>query len=267
MPNKVKDLLGQRFGLLTVVERAPNIGGRAAWRCKCDCGGEKIARSSNLQKGNTQSCGCKNKKQLMELHNQNIIDITGQRFGKLVAIEKVGSDASNNSTWLCKCDCGSVKIISSAPLRRGAVKSCGCIKSINEELIGKMLSENNIPFIKEHIIKDPNSGEQYRFDFFVNNQYYIEYDGQQHFMGGSGWITEDKVKYTHYKDINKNKYCFENNIPIIRIPYDVEYTFNDLLLETTNFLLTPNNENIYYERLDKNIETQYNDYIKEKGNF
>ena len=67
MANKVKNLLGQRFGMLTVIERAENIGDRAAWLCKCDCGGTKIVRSSNLQKGKTQSCGCKHKQQLEQL--------------------------------------------------------------------------------------------------------------------------------------------------------------------------------------------------------
>ena len=36
---RVKDLTGHRFGKLTVVEQAENIGVRVAWKCKCDCGG------------------------------------------------------------------------------------------------------------------------------------------------------------------------------------------------------------------------------------
>ena len=47
-------------------------------------------------------------------------------------------------------------------------------------------------------------------------------------------------------DLQKNHYCFDNNIPIIRIPYDAEYTIDDLKLETTRFLLTPENEEEYY---------------------
>ena len=46
----------------------------------------------------------------------------------------------------------------------------------------------------------------------------------------------------------KNKYCFEHNIPLIRIPYNAEYTFEDLKLETTRFLLTPENEQEYYNK-------------------
>lgn len=54
-----EDLVGQRFGRLIVVERADNLYGRTAWKCKCDCGGSKIAISANLKRGLVTSCGCK----------------------------------------------------------------------------------------------------------------------------------------------------------------------------------------------------------------
>ena len=43
-------------------------------------------------------------------------------------------------------------------------------------------------------------------------------------------------------------FCFEHNIPLIRIPYNAEYDLNDLKLETTRFLLTPENEQEYYNQ-------------------
>ena len=46
----------------------------------------------------------------------------------------------------------------------------------------------------------------------------------------------------------KNKYCFKHNIPIIRIPYYADYTLEDLKLERTRFLLTPENEGEYYAK-------------------
>lgn len=53
------DLTGQRFGRLTVVERAENSkSGKARWVCRCDCGETIIAFAYNLKRGNTQSCGC-----------------------------------------------------------------------------------------------------------------------------------------------------------------------------------------------------------------
>lgn len=62
----INDLTGQKFGLLTVIERCddyitPTGKKSVQWKCKCDCGKETIILSSNLVTGNTQSCGlCKN---------------------------------------------------------------------------------------------------------------------------------------------------------------------------------------------------------------
>lgn len=56
---KFKDLKGQRFGKLTVIERAENAtNGRVQWRCVCDCGNQTVCRAFNLQSGHTRSCGC-----------------------------------------------------------------------------------------------------------------------------------------------------------------------------------------------------------------
>lgn len=52
-------------------------------------------------------------------------DLTGQRFGKLVATEWRG-----NSRWLCRCDCGGEAEILTANLKRGNSSSCGCIRNI-----------------------------------------------------------------------------------------------------------------------------------------
>jgi len=55
-----------------------------------------------------------------------IIDLSGQRFGKLVAIKCVGLDNGRNAIWECICDCGQFKEVSSKALRHSGVKSCGC---------------------------------------------------------------------------------------------------------------------------------------------
>jgi hypothetical protein len=54
----MKDLIGQRFGRLTVVERAENYRTEARWRCACDCGGDTRVTGYNLRSGSVQSCGC-----------------------------------------------------------------------------------------------------------------------------------------------------------------------------------------------------------------
>jgi len=56
------------------------------------------------------------------------IDLTDQRFGKLVVIRRVSNDHSNLSQWECQCDCGITKIIRSSSLKNGITKSCGCLR-------------------------------------------------------------------------------------------------------------------------------------------
>lgn len=52
------------------------------------------------------------------------LDLTGQRFGMLVAIQRVGA------RWACQCDCGAYTNVPTAKLRNGHTKSCGCYRAI-----------------------------------------------------------------------------------------------------------------------------------------
>lgn len=52
-----KDLLGQKFNWLTVIDWVIN-GTRGKWLCKCDCGNERFAKSNELTTGHITSCGC-----------------------------------------------------------------------------------------------------------------------------------------------------------------------------------------------------------------
>lgn len=58
---KLQDLSGKKYGRLTVIKRAPNMGKETAWECLCQCGAKVIKRGSDLRSGATQSCGCKRK--------------------------------------------------------------------------------------------------------------------------------------------------------------------------------------------------------------
>lgn len=54
-----------------------------------------------------------------------IVDITGQRFGRLTAVKKSATDSSG-AWWFCVCECGKQKDIRLCHLRSGTTKSCGC---------------------------------------------------------------------------------------------------------------------------------------------
>lgn len=54
----VIDLVGQKFGKLTVVRRFGNVGSRAVWECVCDCGGSRLVAGKYLRNGSAVDCGC-----------------------------------------------------------------------------------------------------------------------------------------------------------------------------------------------------------------
>lgn len=59
----------------------------------------------------------------------NTIDLTGRRFGKLVAISHVKKCIEHpKGGWLCLCDCGEQRVVATNALTSGAQKSCGCWK-------------------------------------------------------------------------------------------------------------------------------------------
>lgn len=65
----IKNKTGERYGRLVVIEYyGKNEKGRILWRCKCDCGNEKIVASDLLSSGKTKSCGCL---KYEVLHNPN----------------------------------------------------------------------------------------------------------------------------------------------------------------------------------------------------
>ena len=77
---KAKNIKGQKFGKLLTLYRTKNNGKTTMWVAKCDCGNIIVVSSSNLQQQKTKSCGC--------LKTEKANDLIGQKFGRLIVIEK-----------------------------------------------------------------------------------------------------------------------------------------------------------------------------------
>ncbi len=63
-------------------------------------------------------------------NGNRLIDLVGRRFGDLVVISRAPNLTNNGhitTRWVCRCDCGSEKVISGKHLKSGAVISCGCV--------------------------------------------------------------------------------------------------------------------------------------------
>ena len=123
MPRRKAELAGRTFGRLTVIEWAGCVDGTTVqlWRCRCECGTEKVVRAGDLTRGSTASCGC--------LHRgPEASDLTGQRFGRLTVVADTGERRSGGVVWLCRCECGGEWTGTAVQLVRGTTRSCGCIR-------------------------------------------------------------------------------------------------------------------------------------------
>ena len=226
------DMSGQKYGKLTVLEYNKN---QYKWKCKCDCGNITYVTSDSLRSGHTKSCGCLR----YDFAQTKIKDLTNCRFGRLIALRII---EHNPVKWECKCDCGNITSVNSSSLTMGLTQSCGCLKSKGEEKIIQLLKENNIPFKYQKFFDTCifDTKNKARFDFYVNNKYIIEYDGEQHFgYTKNGWNTKEHFEKLQARDIYKNNWCKENNIPLIRISYTRydNLCIEDLLLETSQFII------------------------------
>lgn len=237
------DLTGQKFNKLTVLHKTnKRKNGSVVWQCLCDCGNKCEVTSSSLRTGRTKSCGCL-KKETDRATKNTWIDLTGQKFGHLTVIERVESDKYGHARWKCKCDCPlqTEIIVLADNLRRGHTQSCGCERMSHGQMtIVKILKENNIKFEQEKIFFKFSNGHAAKFDFFVNNSYIIEYDGETHYIYNlHGWHNEEQLKKQQERDIIKNQWCKDNNIPLIRIPYThlQDLCLEDLQLETSKFII------------------------------
>lgn len=219
------DITGQKFGRLTVLHRdetrPKGHGKKAYWICQCDCGNIKSIKGDHIRSGLVVSCGCYHKERASELRFK---DLAGQQFGFLTALQATKKHNDGCYIWDCQCKCGNRKEVKSSCLIKGTVKSCGCIgKSAGEAIIEAILKEKNIEFQQQYTFDDCISNKNYPlyFDFaiFKNNKLHclIEFQGQQHYQEIASFseTLADRVE----RDEIKRKYCKNNNIPLIEIPY------------------------------------------------
>jgi hypothetical protein len=255
-------LIGKKFNRLTVKEylgrrietyRNNKPLYRDWFLCQCDCGNYIETTMHSLKCNNTKSCGClmmeKSTEQMNKIHEKQLVDLTGQTSGyltieRLATPEEYIGRPEHIRYWAARCVCGNLHIVGTTDFVKGKVQSCGCLLSKGEAKITKILTQNNIKFVKQYSFKDLRglNKSHYSFDFAILNtnnelKYLIEYDGIQHFKKDHQFIEGDYEKIQR-RDKDKNEYCLKNNIPLIRIPYTQfeKLTINDLLLETTPFL-------------------------------
>lgn len=222
------DLTGKTFTYLTPMYYIK--GGK--WHCQCKCGNEVDVDTRNLNSGHTTSCGCRQKEIAGKVNTTSMLNYEDEN---LKVLEQTASDAQGLAQWKCRCKhCGNIFTTRGSSIRAGYVKSCGCVYSRNEQLINKLLQEANVEYATQYTFPDLTgvNGGRLRFDFaiFKNGtlSHLIEYNGKQHYEQAEGsWAEGFETLQEH--DAKKQKYCLDNNIRLITLRYDTNYSLEDLL--------------------------------------
>ena len=145
----MNNLLGQKFGRLTVLKKeeeryiTPSGDKLIQWECQCECGNIIKVPGKYLKKGNVKSCGCLKRELTIKRNKATANDLTGQRFGKLIALYPTDKRAPGNYViWHCKCDCGNEYEVASTYLLRGHTQSCGCLhQEVSEQQIHNLVGQ------------------------------------------------------------------------------------------------------------------------------
>ena len=116
------DFKNKKYGKLTIVDKmGREFHEQSQVISLCECGENFTCKVSDIISGLYKSCGC-DVPRLEDCRR----DITGQRFNKLTALSPLYINKDNRVMWRCKCDCGTICVISAKQLSNGKARSCGC---------------------------------------------------------------------------------------------------------------------------------------------
>lgn len=236
MPKAI-DVTGQKYNRLTALNYLgySKSGGRV-WKCLCDCSNYTNVPVGYLRNNSIKSCGCLGSEKTIKRNQQNKQVQIGNIYGKLTIIGDAGlkpASGGKNRHWsVCQCECGNIIEKMDNSLQSGAVKSCGCLRSVGEAFISKILDENHIVYGYNQSFEEltKETGHALRFDFVIyENQTisrFVEFDGGQHNggMNGGNWSRGETYDIIHTRDVIKNNFCLAHNYILIRIPYHMRNT-------------------------------------------
>ncbi len=160
-----------------------------------------------------------NSESVIEIIKENRLEKLRESF-KLDGYTLLSNKYNNCETKLkYKCPNNHIGFITSGAYNSGQ-KCTECnIRSYGEQNIKKYFDDNNINYVREYKSKDCKNKQELPFDFHVNNNFLIEFDGIQHFKNIEYFGGQKALEYVQMNDVIKTKYCFINNIPLLRISY------------------------------------------------
>ena len=173
---------------------------------------EQIPDNHLSKKHGCPKCVGKNKTNIDFIKESNIIHSNKWNYSKIEYI-------NNITKIIIGCDNhGWFKQRPDIHLRGGGCQKCKSSKG--EKKIRNYLKENNISFKEQHKFEDCKYKNKLLFDFYLpEHNTCIEYDGIQHFKIIEHFGGRSAFMKLKHRDKIKNKYCIDNNMKLIRIPY------------------------------------------------
>lgn len=141
------DLTGQSFSRWSVLKNVgKNKNGQLRWVCRCDCGTQKTVIGYHLMSGVSKSCGCLK----AELTSKaKLINMAGKKYGLWTVIKR-SDQRKKDASWLCRCECGTERVVKGYNLRTGVSRSCGCNRDKATKARMTTHGEGHKPFSREY---------------------------------------------------------------------------------------------------------------------
>lgn len=183
------------------------------------------------------------------------IDISGQRFGKLIALEYI----EETKKWHCICDCGKHKDVSAGHLRSGFVKSCGCLKRglhkkrnlIAKHTVQKQKKPKNIINLVFSVTIFKNVNDYIKDIYKKDDKWFA------HVLISDKWYIDKK--YMTKKDYERSRVILEERL-LKLAPFNIEKRDTEKVIASTDESVKKRIENLEikdnYERIMK-----YNDNV------
>lgn len=214
-----ENLIGNKYGKLTVKQMIYNYNntGRTKCLCDCDCGNKDVIRGSYQLKHTTDSsCGCGKKEYIRKSCGK---DIDGKRFGRLLVMETLWDN--NPPMVKCLCDCGKEVVLSKRDVQSNHTKSCGCLKS-------DIFKEANYV---DHTNEVSDYGIKILNPYGVNNKNQLLWNCQCYcgncFQELPARILNGHVRSCGCLKTSSGELLIKNILDKYNIEYKQEYTFSD----------------------------------------
>ena len=115
-----------------------------------------------------------------------VIDITGQKFGRLKVIGRIyRKNKYRHTYWLCKCECGAEKIVDKSCLKSGKTKSCGCLVMENIRKIGRVKLDYGIANMRRIIDNYKRHAKKRGYNFELTKEQFEEITQKDCFYCGA----------------------------------------------------------------------------------